>query len=140
MGRTGKCIQAPGTLSYALKDMKQLEVKSCSHCGETFSCGALSDEEKCWCDQLPPISLIANGASDCFCPHCLREVIQNPDRANDPRRVAPNNGVNSANTLVVGEDYYLEGDAVVFTARYHLRRGYCCESGCRHCPYGASGK
>ncbi|EAR17075.1 MULTISPECIES: DUF5522 domain-containing protein [Robiginitalea] len=24
----------------------------------------------------------------------------------------------------------------VFTARYHLKRGYCCESGCRHCPYG----
>jgi uncharacterized protein (TIGR00290 family) len=24
----------------------------------------------------------------------------------------------------------------VFTTAYHLRRGYCCESGCRHCPYG----
>ena len=34
-----------------------------------------------------------------------------------------------------GEDFYLEGAALVFTARYHLRRGYCCESGCRHCPY-----
>jgi hypothetical protein len=34
-----------------------------------------------------------------------------------------------------GEDYYREGAFVVFTARYHLRRGYCCESGCRHCPY-----
>ncbi|MGD1961059.1 MAG: DUF5522 domain-containing protein [Fulvivirga sp.] len=19
---------------------------------------------------------------------------------------------------------------------YHLQRGYCCKSGCRHCPYG----
>ena len=38
-------------------------------------------------------------------------------------------------TLVEGEDYYREGAFVVFTARYHLRRGYCCESGCRHCPY-----
>ena len=75
---------------------------------------------------------------------CLREVIQNPDRANNSRIVAHTNatkvGVNSANTLVAGEDYYLEGDAIVFTARYHLRRGYCCESGCRHCPYGAGGK
>ncbi|PYS84591.1 MAG: hypothetical protein DMF67_04330 [Acidobacteria bacterium] len=34
-----------------------------------------------------------------------------------------------------GEDFYREGAFVVFTARYHLRRGYCCESGCRHCPY-----
>lgn len=38
--------------------------------------------------------------------------------------------------LVEGEDYYFEGAFVVFTEQYHLRRGYCCESGCRHCPYG----
>jgi hypothetical protein len=23
----------------------------------------------------------------------------------------------------------------VFTAYFHKLRGYCCESGCRHCPY-----
>ena len=40
-----------------------------------------------------------------------------------------------ANALVEGEDFYREGAYVVFTARYHLRRGRCCESGCRHCPY-----
>jgi hypothetical protein len=33
------------------------------------------------------------------------------------------------------EDYYLEGANIVFTAAYHLKRGYCCGSGCRHCPY-----
>ena len=38
--------------------------------------------------------------------------------------------------LVEGVDFYREGAYVVFTASYHLRRGYCCESGCRHCPYG----
>jgi iron complex transport system substrate-binding protein len=32
-------------------------------------------------------------------------------------------------------DYYHEGDAVVFTESYLKRRGYCCDSGCRHCPY-----
>jgi hypothetical protein len=41
--------------------------------------------------------------------------------------------------LIEGEDYYREGAALVFTARYHLRRGYCCGSGCRHCPFGAAG-
>jgi hypothetical protein len=40
--------------------------------------------------------------------------------------------------LVEGEDFYLEGASLVFTARYHSRRGYCCESGCRHCPYRAA--
>jgi hypothetical protein len=33
-------------------------------------------------------------------------------------------------------DYYIEGPNLVFTAAYHLKRGYCCNSGCRHCPYG----
>jgi hypothetical protein len=33
------------------------------------------------------------------------------------------------------EDYYFEGPNIVFTAVYHLKRGYCCGSGCRHCPY-----
>jgi hypothetical protein len=33
-------------------------------------------------------------------------------------------------------DYYLDGPNLVFTAAYHLRRGSCCNSGCRHCPYG----
>jgi len=38
--------------------------------------------------------------------------------------------------LILGKDYYLEGSSMVFTADFLLRRGYCCESGCRHCPYG----
>ena len=34
------------------------------------------------------------------------------------------------------EDFYMENGLLVFTAAYHLKRGYCCNSGCRHCPYG----
>lgn len=35
------------------------------------------------------------------------------------------------------EDYYLTPEGFrVFTEKYHLKRGYCCKSGCRHCPYG----
>ena len=33
------------------------------------------------------------------------------------------------------EDYYFDGPYMVFTEAYHLKRGYCCNSGCRHCPY-----
>ena len=33
------------------------------------------------------------------------------------------------------EDFYMEGPYMVFTEAYHLRRGYCCNSSCRHCPY-----
>ncbi|MBK5259317.1 MAG: hypothetical protein JJE51_06970 [Thermoanaerobaculia bacterium] len=37
---------------------------------------------------------------------------------------------------IEGEDYYLEGPFMVFTEKFLRARGYCCESGCRHCPYG----
>jgi 23S rRNA (cytidine1920-2'-O)/16S rRNA (cytidine1409-2'-O)-methyltransferase len=33
-------------------------------------------------------------------------------------------------------DYYLEGGLMVLTESFLRRRGYCCGSGCRHCPYG----
>jgi len=34
------------------------------------------------------------------------------------------------------EDYYLSPEGfVIFTEKYHLKRGYCCESNCLHCPY-----
>lgn len=33
-------------------------------------------------------------------------------------------------------DYYLENGLMVLTSQYHLKRGWCCKSGCRHCPYG----
>jgi hypothetical protein len=39
--------------------------------------------------------------------------------------------------LVENEDYYLTPEGYkVFTEKYHLKRGYCCQNGCRHCPYG----
>jgi hypothetical protein len=41
--------------------------------------------------------------------------------------------------LIEGIDYYMEKGFWVFTAWYHLKRGYCCESGCRHCPYKTVG-
>jgi hypothetical protein len=38
--------------------------------------------------------------------------------------------------LVEGRDYYVEDGRWVFTEQFLQNRGYCCESGCRHCPYG----
>ena len=37
--------------------------------------------------------------------------------------------------LVLNIDYYLEEGRVVFTAKYLKDRGFCCGTGCRHCPY-----
>lgn len=38
------------------------------------------------------------------------------------------------------EDYYIENGYYVFTEKYHLKRGYCCKSECRHCPWKYSKK
>lgn len=38
--------------------------------------------------------------------------------------------------LAEGRDYYIENGRWVFTALFLRERGYCCENGCRHCPYG----
>lgn len=41
------------------------------------------------------------------------------------------------NKLTEGEDFYLTPEGYkVFTEVFHLKRGYCCKNGCRHCPYG----
>lgn len=38
--------------------------------------------------------------------------------------------------LIEGKDYYINEQGLwVFTAAFHLARGYCCGSGCLHCPY-----
>jgi hypothetical protein len=41
----------------------------------------------------------------------------------------------SATQPLTEGDFYYEGPYLVFTAAYHLKRGYCCNSNCRHCPY-----
>jgi Family of unknown function (DUF5522) len=38
--------------------------------------------------------------------------------------------------LIEGVDFYYERGFIVFTEKFLRDRGYCCESGCRHCPYG----
>jgi hypothetical protein len=53
-----------------------------------------------------------------------------------PTRAAPSRDEDARPELPqLGEDYYLENGFMVFTAAYHLKRGFCCGSGCRHCPY-----
>jgi len=36
---------------------------------------------------------------------------------------------------VTAGDTYRDGDKIVFTEAYHLKRGYCCHNNCRHCPW-----
>jgi uncharacterized protein DUF5522 len=42
-----------------------------------------------------------------------------------------------AAAIAAGRDTYIDPTTgyQVFTARFLWERGFCCDSGCRHCPY-----
>ncbi|MFN2532533.1 MAG: cysteine-rich CWC family protein [Pyrinomonadaceae bacterium] len=102
--------------------------KNCSACGAEFRCGLESSESCCWCEQLPHVELAGSADQDCLCPACLMETISKSRQ--------PGSKIEAKQRqLVEGEDFYWEGAAMVFTAQFLLRRGSCCDSGCRHCPY-----
>lgn len=56
--------------------------------------------------------------------------------SDEPKPTTTRNSRPLDRLLVEGVDYYREGPYTVFTEQYLRERGYCCESGCRHCPYG----
>lgn len=50
--------------------------------------------------------------------------------------MAEEGSFNQKRDLEPEDFYYTEEGFMVFTEKYHLKRGYCCKSGCKHCPYG----
>jgi hypothetical protein len=45
-------------------------------------------------------------------------------------------GFNKKPKLAEEDFYYSPEGYIIFTEVYHRKRGYCCKSGCKHCPYG----
>ena len=136
MERTEERLPAFGSMKVGGKAaiMDLSTEKICTRCRAVFTCGAAQADENCWCERLPHVPLIADEQADCFCPQCLSEAIV---KLNAPES-GPTEVLNQQASwplLREGQDYYLEGGVMVFTAAYHLSRGYCCDSGCRHCPY-----
>jgi hypothetical protein len=63
-------------------------------------------------------------------------------KQSQPKAGAPNSEVAGLKSkkaepqpLQAGDYYFNSQGLMVFTEQYHLRRGYCCGSGCRHCPW-----
>jgi hypothetical protein len=117
-----------------------MPTKSCSTCGARFECGAGTGS--CWCGTLPAIMPL-DVAQECLCPPCLKAALRERI-ARFVATVTPASAPAAAaqlpapdGTLVEGIDYELEpGGLLVFSKWYLLRRGFCCESGCRNCPWG----
>ena len=103
----------------------------CPLCGRENECQFATTSAykgKCWCasenfspDLLARIPVEARNVV-CVCRRCV---------------VASNFAEAKARPLPrpMAGDFYIESEHVVFTAEYHRRRGYCCGSGCRHCPF-----
>lgn len=49
-------------------------------------------------------------------------------------------GFSKKNKLQEDEFYLSPEGYIVFTEKYHLKRGHCCKSACKHCPYGYNSK
>jgi hypothetical protein len=49
-------------------------------------------------------------------------------------------GFSKKPNLEPDEYYYSEEGYIIFTEKYLLKRGYCCQNGCKHCPYGFNKK
>lgn len=107
--------------------------KICQRCGESFGCEAMNQtmnqETRCWCQDVPTVKNIPKQYKDCLCPDCLTALAKAETEIKTKAHGA------GTKNLIEGEDFYYEKGLHVFTRKYHLDKGYCCNSGCRHCPY-----
>lgn len=60
-------------------------------------------------------------------PFKVETIDENEKKCFDPMK--------NDNIKIAPDDFYMEKGFVVFTEKYHLKRGYCCGNKCRHCPY-----
>ena len=52
-------------------------IKACPECGKSFTCGSDSGSGHCWCDAMPHLSASVLAQSDCLCPACLAQAVEN---------------------------------------------------------------
>ena len=118
-----------------------MSVKCCAECATDFSCQA---NRSCWCTSLPVLDGYFPAESCGLCPDCLKsraleqigQAVEKFEAGEIGNPAAAYQGQTQTQSLIEGIDYTIEGGvALVFTAWYHLKRGECCGSGCRHCPY-----
>ena len=119
-------------------------VKRCAQCATDFSCQA---NRSCWCTSLPILDDRFSKKSCWLCLECLKsrtleqisQAVAKFEAGETDNPAEPYLGQTQTQSLIEGIDYTIEGGvALVFTAWYHLKRGECCGSGCRHCPYDHS--
>jgi hypothetical protein len=120
--------------------------RHCPVCGQANECrlakGCLY-KGPCWCESMalaPAVARHLTGmqlAPTCLCGRCLSAVARHTAVGESAETAVEHARAEALeSTPTADADFYLdELGRTVFTAAYHLKRGYCCENGCRHCPY-----
>ena len=107
------------------------EEKICPKCQRTFEC-SVGSINLCQCAEVrlsdATKAFLEQSYFDCFCKNCLTKLDEQVNLAQ--------NESFPPKELIENVHYYMENSFFVFTEWYHLLRGYCCRSGCRHCAYG----
>ena len=113
--------------------MDKHEKKYCPKCNASFIC-RVGDIANCQCNSVTLCDeakkFLTKTYFDCLCKNCLEKL--NHDVCHAKHYHFPT----QKEFLIEGLHYYKENGNWVFTELYHLLRGYCCGSGCRHCVYG----
>ena len=103
--------------------------KLCKRCKSDFECNA-ANISRCSCASIrlrdDTKRYLAKTKYDCLCTPCLRELNELHQKI-----AAEVPGAELQNE----RDYYIENGLMVFTEYYHIKKGYCCKSNCRHCAY-----
>ena len=114
--------------------MVKHEIKICERCQSSFEC-KVGDVANCQCSTVVVVEatheFLAKTAYDCLCQNCLiaiNNLVLQSQKEDFPNRPSQ---------LKEGVHFYFEGGLFVFTEYYHLLRGNCCGSGCRHCAYNS---
>lgn len=111
----------------------KIAAEHCPLCGGPNDCQLCSVgtyKGPCWCEKPSiPDPLLARVPPElrnqaCICPACVAAFHRENSSARPP-------------ALRPG-DFYFDRGLMVFSGAYHLRRGYCCDNDCRHCPYPVS--
>jgi hypothetical protein len=113
----------------------------CPVCGAPNQCRLETGEAykgACWCER-PTLCVAAMRRlradlpePRCLCPSCLETIAADPEVTWE--ELVVRSRATQFSPLRDG-DFYSEAGRIVLTAQFHLRRGYCCCSGCRHCPF-----
>jgi len=123
--------------------------RCCPICGGANECRIANGclyKGPCWCEaaSIPP-AVVRHLAeiqleAACLCHRCVVAIAAHAVSLDTPSDVLSRVRADTClpHLVQAGDSYLDEHGQIVFTAAYHLKRGYCCGNGCRHCPFANS--